>query len=212
MSTATEDRELLRRLIPTMEGWTTPERCLEMYDLILEFKPETVVEIGVFGGRTLIAMALAVRQNGIGKVYGMDPWKLEAAIEAEPEGPQKDWWKNVNLHSMHKLTMEAIWNNGLDEWAIVIRAASQHLPHLFPGGIGVLNLDGNHSEAASCRDVNNYVPQLWHNGLVFMDDTDWRSTQKAQSLILETCVEYRVGDQGHYKIYQRQLAGKPVSR
>lgn len=185
------------------EGWLTAERGIEMADLIKTMQPETVVEIGVFGGRSLIAQALALKANGHGKIFGIDPWKKEDALEGEIKANQ-DWWNNnVDLHQIHKGTMEAIWRLGLDDYAVIIRAASQRLPKLFPGGIDILSIDGNHSEAASCRDVELYVPQLNVNGYCWMDDCDWATTKKAQELILKWCREVRTSADGHYKLYWR---------
>ncbi len=208
-----EDRELLLAEIPKMEGWLTPERAVEQYELIRLTQPTTVVEIGVFGGRGMLAKCLALRANGKGKWFGIDPWKLDNALEGENDPANDKWWKeNVDLEKMHRLTMEAIWKHKLDDVAIVIRSASQHLPRLFPGGIDMVEIDGAHSELASCRDVNLYLPQLNHNGYVLMDDTDWPTTQKAQALVMEQCVEYITGGGGHYKIFCRQMKEKAVKR
>ena len=197
-------KQILREAIPNMEGWLTPDRAIEMYDLVLEARPLTVVEIGVFAGRSLLAQALALKDNEYGKLYGIDPWKVEAALEGEEDKTNRDWWScNVDLEQMHRLTMQAIWKYNLDEYAIIIRSASQHVAGLFPLGIGVLLIDGNHSQIASCRDVSLFVPQVVEGGYVWMDDCDWPSTLKAQQLMMKWCREERVSADGHYKLYRR---------
>ena len=184
-----------------LDGWTTPERAIEMAGLVVEHKPEICVEIGVFGGRSLIPTALALRENRHGTVFGIDPWKTEAALEAENEA-NKSWWQNnVNLDEIHTKTMRAIWRLELDPWAVIIRARSEHVPMLF-GMVDWLLIDGNHSEVASCRDVKLYLPMVSSGGIVVMDDLDWPTTRKAGEMIEAECD--RIGGDGHYGIFVKR--------
>lgn len=191
------------------EGWLTPDRGIEMAALTKLMQPETIVSIGVFGGRSVVAFALALKENGRGKVFGIDPWKHEECLEGEtPEN--QNWWKSIDLHQMHRGTMEAIWRLGLEDYAIIIRAASQRLPRLFPGGIDILEIDGSHVEEAAYRDVKLYVPQVNSNGFVIMDDLNWtdnkghRTTQKAKELLLEYCQPYKMSEDGNWGIFWKK--------
>ena len=98
--------------------------------------------------------------------------------------------------------MEAIWRYGLDEWATIIRARSEHVPMLFMGGIDSLVIDGNHSELSSCRDVRLYCPMLNIGASLWFDDADWQETKKAQTMIAEYCD--LVKSDGHYSLYKRK--------
>lgn len=193
------------------EGWLTPERGIEMADLIIQVRPKVVVEIGVFGARSLVAQALALKENGFGKIYGIDPWKLEMAIEGENEANREWWTKNVNLHNIHNGAMGLIWAHGLDEHAIVIRAPSHFASMLFSGDdvmavrqeIDIANIDGCHSEIASCRDVELYLPCVRRGGYIWMDDCDWPSTKRAQQLLERECATMKTSPDGHYKLYKK---------
>jgi predicted O-methyltransferase YrrM len=184
-----------------MEGWVDPVKGVAMAELVIKNKPEFCVEIGVFGGRSLIATALACKENQFGKVYGIDPWKTEFCVEGEPDGPNKQWWASVDLEAIHHKCMEAIWRLELDKYAIVIRAPSGSAGALFRR-IDMLTIDGNHSEVASCRDVEVYCPRLRVGAPVVFDDADWPSTQKAQQLILKYCDPIK--DFNSWKIYVRK--------
>jgi predicted O-methyltransferase YrrM len=187
--------------IDGLHGWMTPERAEELRELVLREKPKICVELGTFGGQSLITIASALRDIGTGIVYGVDPWKTEAALEGEND-QNKDWWSNkVNLNDIHTGTMEAIWQRGLDEWAVVIRAKSQHCPMLF-GMLDLLLIDGNHSEVASTRDAKLYLPMVVSGGIVIADDLDWPTTQKMRSMIEEQCE--RINDNPHYGIYRKR--------
>lgn len=197
-----ETEASIREFCATAEGqWAPVERLLETAESIIQSKPQVVVEIGVFAGRSMIPQALALKENGLGRIYGIDPWRLESAIEGENEA-NRDWWsKNVDLHQMHRLTVEAIWKYGLDERAIIIRAASQDAVTLFADdSIDLLTIDGCHSEVASCRDVRLYLPLVKFGGTIIFDDSDWQSTAKALSM-LDACELMKDG--GNYRVYRK---------
>lgn len=204
-------REAIESYIPRYEGWTEPARACEMAELVCQIKPKVIVEIGTFGGRSAIAMAFALRHvNKGGKIYCLDPWRLDYAKEGEWKDNQEWYEKNVNLHTIHQTCMEAIWSHNIDEWLVVIRAASQHCAELFPS-IDLLLIDGNHSEVASLRDAEMYVPRVKSGGYVMADDIDWevrneestvKSTQKMQRFIEQSCEE--VKQTGNMKFYRKK--------
>ncbi len=170
-----------------MDGWTTEERACEMAERILETKAKVCVDIGVFAGRSTIAMGFAARELGDSIVYGIDPWRVDSAVEGDDVEANAKWWKeNSNLEHMHQRAMQCIWAHRLDKWVVILRSPSQYVPQLFPV-IDFLNIDGCHTEVASCRDVAIYLPRLRSNGYLTFDDSDWSSTQKALGMIEECC-------------------------
>lgn len=190
--------------LQSLEGWMTTEKGLDMAEAVLEHKPVLSVELGVFGGRSLLAMALALRENGAGKVYGIDPWKLDAAIEGQNDPANDDWWRNnINLHDIHKGCMEAIWRYGLDGQCAVIRAKSYDVVDLFPdGSINMLHQDSNHSELVSGREVEVWHKKLASKGVWILDDADWPTQQKTIQLI-ESKGFKQLKNTGRYIIFQR---------
>jgi len=182
-----------------MEGWLTPDRAVEMYDLTVQLQPDYMVEIGVFGGRSLIAQALALRANGKGKIIGIDPWKKQDAIAAQGEdGIAQAWWNDLDYYKLHQGCMDIIWRLELDAFVNIIRAKSEHCYDIMPP-IDVLYIDGGHSEEISCRDVDLFLPKVKQNGWIWFDDCDWSTTQKALAKLDAACK--RVRDCGSYRLY-----------
>jgi hypothetical protein len=187
MSLPKHIEEAIHNYLPHMDGWTTPERGCEMAERILETSAAVIVDIGVFAGRSTIAQGFAARELRGSMVYGIDPWKIDEQIESDSIEENARWWKEkVNLEYMHQRTMICIWAHRLDPWVTIIRNASQHAARLFTE-IDFLNIDGSHTELASCRDVNVYVPKVRSGGYVMFDDCDWTTTQPALKLIEEHC-------------------------
>lgn len=182
------NRNDIPKVVPLLEGWATVEKALAMYDLIEREKPNLVVELGVFGGRSLIPQAIAVQNNGSGIVVGVDPWRLAPVLEGNLAAADADWWsKNVNLDEIHRGFVDTVWTWGLQDSIITVRSPSEQAVKVIPGDIDILHIDANHTELASCRDVENYLPLVRKSGFVWFDDSDWSTTQKAIMLMDGFC-------------------------
>lgn len=203
--TLDEIKLIINERHPRMEGWVSAERAIEMAELIIKAQPEVCVELGVFGGKSMLGEGLGLKANNHGKLYAVDPWKKEAATEGATDPRNDEWWAALDLHHIHRQCMEEIWRHGLDEFVTVIRAKSEHVSELFPV-IDWLFIDGNHSELCSCRDVNNYVPKVTKHGYVLMDDCKWPSTQKALKLVEDCCDLEKKAESGgtEYRIYRKR--------
>jgi Methyltransferase domain len=178
-------KHLISMSIPSLVGWCTPEKALVLAGLVSDHKPTLAVEIGVFGGRSLIPMALALRAVGCGVAYGIDPWTIEAAIEGN-NGPANDgWWiNNSNLENVYISFVHSVIDHGLTRECRWMRLKSDVAVRLFDdASIGLFHLDGNHSELTSCRDVEQWHKKIAPGGVWVLDDADWESQKKAIQMI-----------------------------
>lgn len=194
-------QKAIHEYIPTLNGWLLPDRGCEMADAIFETRPKLCVELGVFGGRSLLSQAFALRELNDGMVVGVDPWRVQDALEGENDANRGWWQNNIDIEAIHRGTMKAIWDHRIEPWCTVVRATSQHAAPIF-GQIDMLFIDGNHSEAASLRDVELYVPKVRSNSYIFADDNDWPSTQKAYARLREMADVVRIGAENRDGVVQ----------
>lgn len=211
--------------VPHLEGWASIEKALAMADLIIETAPVFTVEIGVFGGRSLIPQAMAFRELKRGFVVGIDPWNVPSAIEGESDVANQEWWgEKVDFDAIHKLCMQALQSLELLPWARILRMTSEEaldLQFAKPNGrtIDIIHIDGNHSEVASVRNVLDYLPLVTPGGYVWFDDSDWQTTQAAVKLMdtyanrvkqIGNCVLFKVKYMNWYggatDIFRKRLA------
>lgn len=187
-----------------IQGWMTTEKGLALAEIVLDKKPKTAVELGVFGGRSMIAIALAMKENGIGKIYGIDPWHIDAAIEGDNDPANDNWWRNnINLHDIHRGCMDAITVRQLLPWCVVIRSKSDYSTELFQdGSVDLLHQDSNHSELVSCREVEMWHKKLSPNSTWVLDDTDWPTQSKAIQLIQDKGFAIKENT-GRYIVFER---------
>lgn len=169
-----------------LEGWCPKEKASVLIDLVTILRPRIIVEIGVFGGKSLIPMAFALKLNGMGKIYGIDPWTNSASIEGM-DGPNKDYWASVDHDAILQGLMLKIKEFNLERQVQLLRFTSEDAPQI--KSIDILHIDGNHSEKTSYFDATKWVPLVRKGGLIIFDDVSWGTTEKAVQWVEMHCIK-----------------------
>ena len=176
-------------IVPTLQGWCTVEKAQWLAQWIVEHRCVNVVEIGVFGGRSLIPMAMAMEhldQPGriwLGHVSGIDPYSNLVAEADEKDEANRNWWKTVDLASIRKGVEQAIVAHRLGSIVDLLFCTSEHAVANFADDmVDLVHVDGSHNEAASTWDVRLWWPKVRPGGIMVMDDTDWAQVKSARQL------------------------------
>lgn len=185
-------KQSVNYMMNQLDGWCTYEKAAILIDFILQLKPRVIVEIGVFGGKSLLPMALAQKTLGFGKTYGIDPWDAKASVEGLIADAHKQWWQTVDHSLILKKLVNMTHLYQLENQIELIRSTSMQAPSIFD--IDFLHIDGNHSENSSLFDVEKWVPLVKSGGIIIFDDLDWcengiNTTQKAVDYLNEHCIK-----------------------
>ena len=164
------------------------------------YKLKTCVELGVFAGKSLLPIAMAAGSDAT--VIGVDAWSAPASLEGTNDKENDDWWANINYEHFYKYTRDLLDKHerkSVQLW----RDKSVNVSHKFEyGSIDLLHQDSNHSEETSCAEVSLYWNKVRPGGIWVFDDTNWKTTQKAQGLLVEKGY-VEIYDSGEWKVYQR---------
>ncbi len=179
-------------LMDQLEGWCSHEKAAVLIDLVLKVKPWVVVEIGVWGGKSLVPMAAALQFNGEGKIYGIDPWSNTASIEEVMHPDNKAFWGKVDHEAVFQRLSHKIDLFGMKGQIELWKMSSEEAPPI--EDIDILHIDGNHSEKTSYADVTKWVPLVKKGGWIIFDDMSWYengifTTAKAVSWLDEHCIK-----------------------
>ena len=169
-----------------LEGWCTVNKASILIDLILIKEPQVVVEIGVFGGKSLIPMAFALKEIGQGKIFGIDPWSNDASTEGM-DGENYRWWQQVDHDLILAGLLDKIVQFKLFSQIQLIRERAEHTAPIH--NIDILHIDGNHSEESAYTDVQKWIPLVKRGGIIIFDDTKWITTQKAMAWLDTECIK-----------------------
>jgi hypothetical protein len=200
--------ELMQRIaihIPKMEGWCTPEKAQRMALAVLDAKNLISVELGIFGGRGVIALAMAHEFLGHGSAWGFDPWEKEAALEGDHSTEDNEWWAKVDLEEIYSGFVKQALSHKLLKYCKWARLRSENAVTLFKNeSIGVIHCDGNHSEKTSCIDVKLWASKVCPGGYWFMDDIDWLTTFKAQEMLVDLGFN-EIENHKQWALYQKKI-------
>jgi predicted O-methyltransferase YrrM len=169
-----------------LAGWCSREKALTIVRIVLEERPKTCVEIGVFGGRSLMPCAAALRHNGEGEIYGIEAWSPNIAIEQATNAVNDDWWSKVDFAGIKREFYRFAAATNLTPHVRLIEAPSGRAAALFDT-IDFLHIDGSHSMVNAAEDVILYARKVRSGGIVVFDDVNWASTAPARELLGALC-------------------------
>lgn len=183
-----------KKALPKIQGWCSPEKAEMLIRLIVNNKLTALIEIGVFGGSSLIPQAMALKYNDAGKIYGIDPWTKDAALEHMFDNANKEWWGSLDLRKIYEHCCTNIALYGLDQFVALLPDKAENVVDQFAdGSIDLLHIDGNHSEELSYKDATLYLPKVRSGGFVAFDDVWWTdghddpTTRKAIMFLGDHC-------------------------
>lgn len=170
------------RDLESLPGWCTPEKGKRMAALCRG--ASLCVELGVFGGRGLTAMALALRDQGFGRADGVDPYTPAASLEGTNDVQNDCWWASLDYEAVAQVAQTAA--DGLAPYARLVRMLSRDAVRAYVDGtVDVIHQDSNHAEEITCEEVSLWIPKMRTDSYWIFDDTNWPSTQRAQAMLVE---------------------------
>lgn len=163
-------------LMDQMNGWCSSFKGSILVDLVLKTKAKKIVEIGVFGGKSLVPMAYALKVLKDGIVYGIDPWSSYESTQWVMNDQNRHYWSTIDHEAVMQGLIQKIDKFGLRNQIVLIRNTSADAPII--ENIDILHVDGNHSEETSYIDVTKWVPYVRKGGYIIFDDMTWYENGK----------------------------------
>lgn len=188
MKSFLEAELLIDAQITSLPGWCNPHKAKRIMHVAAEaaaLGAVRAVELGVYGGRSLVAIALGLKLAGRGKIDGIDSWSKEDCLEGQQSDvDRKLWGEDTDYEALVRHTLDGVKRFGVDEYARVVRKrTTEALSDYEDGSIDLMHLDSNHSELVSCRDVTAWLPKMAERSVWIADDTNWPSMQRALGLL-----------------------------
>jgi hypothetical protein len=168
-------------------GWCSLEKAQEIIKCILELSEEqeelNCLEVGVFGGKSLIPFSLTLKFLSRGTVYGIDPWNTQDALTGYDHPSHQQFWGTVDLENMLNVCCNAIEDLSVYEYTKLIRSTSDDAPAI--ENLSVIHIDGQHTVQV-LKDINKYASKVVLNGYCFIDDVDWSEDTKKSIKLIES--------------------------
>ena len=131
-----------------------------LYGLARSLKPKVCVEIGSARGKSACAVGLALRRNGGGKLYAIDPHSVTN-------------WNDKSSVDSFALITENLQKAGLTGQVEIVRKTSGEAAKGWDKKIDLIFIDGDHSYEGVKADWDLFLPHLTEFGVVVFHDTLW---------------------------------------
>jgi predicted O-methyltransferase YrrM len=165
-----------------LPGWCHREKSMAMARLVLNERPRLCVEVGVYGGRSLVPCAAALRHLGAGRIVGVESWSAEVAVLDPTNESNDEWWKGIDFRPIKRAFFSFIVDHDLTREISIVEAPSAQAAMIF-GAIDFLHIDGSHAMLAAAEDVIRYGRLVRPGGIIVFDDANWASTSVARELL-----------------------------
>jgi hypothetical protein len=166
-----------RKIIEALPGWASPEKREYVRQWIFDNKPQMAVEVGVFGGRLLCEIGLAMKEvagpDGFpGRTYGIDAWSNEAALECMEDEANRKWWQDVDMHIIKAHAESGVRRLNIFVDLICGRSEDHEIYSKFRR-IDLMHWDANHALLPTMTNVCLYYPRCSPGALLLLDDCGW---------------------------------------
>jgi len=166
-------------------GWCSLDKAgylIDCVDNICKEKDNPIcLEIGVYGGKSILPVALELKRHNKGLVYAIDPWSNEDAIVGY-ENENLNFWENVDLEKYYNIFINSIQEFNLSNRIKVIKSSSDDAPDI--KNIDLLYIDGQHT-AQALKDAKKYASQINLGGYCVVDDINWGEVGKVPDLLID---------------------------
>ncbi len=204
-----DENKLKRRIHliqESAEGWCSEEKAQAFADLVVKVKPKVCVEIGVFGGASLIPVACALKALGSGIILGIDPWDNAECVKYLDYAEDKehiDWWSSVKLNFVYYHFLDKLILYELEDCCRILKMTSDRAVSEI-GEIDILHIDGQRSQEQTLKDAKTYFPKVVSGGYIWVGDTLFYNKQKAIDFLLEKCEIETVVDNGNCVLFKKR--------
>ena len=131
-----------------------------LYGLARALKPKVAVEIGSARGKSACYVGRALKENGSGKVYAIDPHTSTD-------------WNDIGSIDTYEVMKKNIKALGVEKQVVILRDVSQAVAARWTLPIDIIFIDGDHSYEGVKRDWDLFSPYVTRFGVVVFHDTLW---------------------------------------
>jgi predicted O-methyltransferase YrrM len=136
------------------------DSCDLLYGLVRSMKPDVCVEIGSARGRSAASIGMALKENGAGRLYAIDPHR------------QTEWNDDDSVNSFAHISRN-LEKLQLGDQVEIVRKTSDEAAAGWSRRIDMIFIDGDHSFEGVKRDWDLFVPHVREFGVVIFHDTLW---------------------------------------
>jgi predicted O-methyltransferase YrrM len=138
-----------------------------LYGIAKALKPEICVEIGSARGRSACYIGMALKENGLGRLYAIDPHTVTDWNDSE----------SVNSFETMKRNLDIV---GVSDRVEILRDRSEVVATGWSREIDMIFIDGDHTYEGVRRDWELFAPHIREFGVAVFHDTLWELAERTK--------------------------------
>lgn len=161
----------LRHAAEAATGFMPPAEGLALYRAAASYAPVgPVLEIGTYCGKSTIYLAAAAHAAGQhvitvdhhhGSEENQPGWEYHDPALVDPRTGRLDTLPHFRA---------ALADAGLEDWVVAVVGRSADVARLWRAPLGLLFIDGGHTEAAATADYEGWAPRVARGGALAIHD------------------------------------------
>jgi predicted O-methyltransferase YrrM len=160
-------------------GWHSGDESRFYNNLIKNLKNGTIIEIGVYGGASLLGVADTLKKTN-SHLYEIDPWEKVVNANGTPMSNEQ---RDIHRNKLKKLRLHLdsiIKKENYDKnITLVCDFASNFASQFKEKSVDIVFVDGDHSYDSVYDDITTWLPKIKDGGVMWGDDFVWGSVAKA---------------------------------
>ena len=194
--------KLLLDAYKNLDGWCSEEKSKYLFDLTFNTKPNLIVEIGVYKGKSLSSFSAASLLLDDCKVIGIDSYDINDIILNQEI--KKTFVTQEELTESKNIMLDTFNNLKLPVNLIEKSSINAYFDENFNNKkIDILHIDSSHTEEDSVIDTLLWMPRIRAGGFLIYDDANWESLKNAQKFALKKCKHITYLEDGKTRIFQK---------
>ena len=154
-----QDLATFRPYFDATEGMTSWDEAAMLFELAQQVTSGCIVEVGSYRGRSAVALGLGALAGRQPAVYAVDPHATFRGVLGGEFGPED-----------RAAFYRAMLNSGCYQIVRLVNLSSEQVAPQWTLPIGLLWIDGDHTEAGVRRDWNCWSPHLLPTARIAWDD------------------------------------------
>jgi predicted O-methyltransferase YrrM len=204
--------EELAKVIEGVEGWCTLHKAWKLHELAMDSQCNLAVEIGIYGGKSLLPVAAAFAKKGAGRIFGVEPWENAVAIETATSAENDEWWARHDLIAIKRGFLKRVVELELEAYVRLLEIPSDAAIMVFQsarfnGKVDLIHIDGAHSLEESVFDCAYWLRILRSGGHIVLDDINWATVGIAFEFLKSAAImTYSIdnAEEGHFAVFQKR--------
>lgn len=182
---------VITRLQSMTDGWCSAEKTFKLFTTIMSDQLMNSIDLGTYGGQSLIPQAVAYKTLGRGIVHGIDAYSNYLCEDTTHTEENNFWWANINMNAIYRKMENVTSREDIQKHVkIHVKASNDVVESFADESVDLIYIDSNHHTDVVRRDILQWTPKIRRGGYIILNDVKWKGVETNLNLLEEYMVAW----------------------